>query len=377
MDKLNRFDYTVFAVSAVLLILLALTVLVGSRPAQPPRIAYLAPSRGLSNLWLVDPANPQLPPQQITFSETGIYDFEASPDGTSIAYSSQDAATGIREIYLLDVASGTTQRLTNCTAEDADCTTPAWRPDGSVIAYERITLNSALGLGASAPRVWLMDMTATTPTHVPLFTESQILGYGAQWAGNGSRIALYDSVNQSIMIYNFEARQENDRLDVIAAGNGSVGSLSPNGNLLVYPELILDGSFTRAALRLADLDEGQSEYLTPEGERVDDATAVWHPDGTRIAFTRQNLDEGFTGGDQIYLMDVPTRTVTPLVFDSGYTNGALSWSPDGTQLVMQRFPFPSSANSTPEIWTYTLDSGQIRRVVEDGYLPGWVPGQQP
>lgn len=53
-----------------------------------------------------------------------------SPDGTRLAYVSD--ATGYREVWLMDVASGQRRQLTN---DKAWTDSPVWSPDGSSIAY--------------------------------------------------------------------------------------------------------------------------------------------------------------------------------------------------------------------------------------------------
>jgi len=63
-----------------------------------------------------------------------------SPDGNTLAYTglSDDSGDGIGDnydIYLMDLGSGDTQRLT--TSPDQE-DTPRWSPDGSVIAYQRV-----------------------------------------------------------------------------------------------------------------------------------------------------------------------------------------------------------------------------------------------
>ncbi len=63
-----------------------------------------------------------------------------SPDGSSLAYTgmSDDSGDGIgdnSDIYMMNLGSGHTQRLT--TSPDQE-DTPRWSPDGSAIAYQRV-----------------------------------------------------------------------------------------------------------------------------------------------------------------------------------------------------------------------------------------------
>jgi Tol biopolymer transport system component len=122
-------------------------------------------------------------------------------------------------------------------------------------------------------------------------------------------------------------------------------------------------------LLLGDLDTGDSRDLLPDGQ-----AAVWHPDGRRIALLRQYTDgESKTQGQQVYLYDLADETLTPLIVDNAYNHGALSFSPDGASLLVQRY---SLAAPLPEVWVYEMASGALTLVASNSYLPEWIPQPQ-
>jgi Tol biopolymer transport system component len=338
-----------------------------------PQVAYLAPADSApQNIWIVDPADPSTA-EQVTFSLSGIFDYGVSPDGTKIAFAERNTSTGTSDIKLLDLETRGLQQLTNC--QDSDCTTPVWRPDGQVIAYQRVDFNTALeNVPASPTRVWLIDLMTTPASTRPLFEDSQVLGHSPQWSADGSRITVFDIGKSAIVIYDFN----DDSTALIPSRYGSTGALSPDGTQLVYAELIFDENQARSHLQIADLVTRQFSTLTAPEDPIDDDMAAWSPDGDFLAIARRYMDNRYTRGRQIYLMNPVDGTIEPLVVDDRYSNGFFSWDPNGRQLVIQRFPEldesgqPNSSGQA-EIWTYDLDTGALVQVAVNGFFPRWVP----
>lgn len=342
-----------------------------------PRVAFLSPASGAPlNIWLADPANPANA-QQVTFSPSGVFDFGVSPDGSQIAFAERNSDTGTSDIKLLDLETGGIQQLTNCL--DADCTTPVWRPDGQVIAYERVDFNSDMqNISNSPTRIWLIDLSTVPATTRPLFEDTQILGYGLQWSRDGSRATLFDISSQGILLHDFEAGST----VVIPSRYGSTGALSPDGTRIVFPEVILsETGEARSFLQMANADTQELTPLSHPDEPVDDDAAAWSPDGETLVISRRYMDDRFTRGRQLYRFDLADNSVEPLVVDPVYANGFFSFDPTGTQLVIQRFPELTASGTrgevntagTPEIWTYDLNTQELTQVATDSFFPRWVP----
>ena len=338
-----------------------------------PRIAYLYPADDAPhNIWITDPLHPDQA-KQITDSPTGIDDYSVSPDGTKLAFveanPANDTGAATSDIKLIDLASGALEQVTNCS--NAVCTAPVWRPDGKVIAYERTEYDAQFGSGP--PRIWLIDLTTKPATTRPLFQETQILGYDAQWSGDGNRIALVDSASVSILVYDFST----GKIISIASQAGESGALSPDGTRLIYPDIVFqpEGAFTKQ--RLAVLDSGDFLSLTDQDAPISDRQARWSPDGTKIALARENQNSPVRG-IQIALYDLRTDQTTMLTNDSHYANLSFWWSPTGEQLAIQRVPeldnnLQPNSDALPEIWTYDLSSGALNQVTTNAYLPRWIP----
>lgn len=340
---------------------------------RQPQVVYLYPADGFpQNIWMADPANPDTP-QQVTFSASGILDYAVSPDGRTLAFSERRTDRPASDIKLLNLDTGTVTPVTNCT--DSDCSGPVWRPDGNLLAYTRVDMNTLLpGVGVSPFRIWLLDITTNPATSQPLFQDSQALGYGPQWSADGTRLSLFDSSVPGLVVYDFET----DETIVIQSDNGSFGALSPDGTDLVFPEVVLDQGRAWSRLLVAELDNQDIRGLAQDGELVDDTFAMWHPDGERLAVGRRYRDDRFTQTIQLYLVDAATGASEPLVVDERYNNGFVRWDPTGRALVMQRFQQftddgTQNRGGRPEIWTYDLESGTLTMVAANGMFPRWVP----
>ncbi len=338
---------------------------------QRPRVAYLLPADGFpQNIWIADPLDPA-GAAQITFAPDGVYDYDVSPDGTRIAFSEANTLNGIHDIKLLDLDTGALTQLTNCV--DASCTNPVWRPDGRVIAYERIEYNSEFSVGSSPTRVWLLDVTTTPATTRPLFADSQILGYDPQWSADGQRIALMDRATSAILVYDFNTEE------IVAVPNlaGTSGALSPDGRTLIFPDIVFEeGAAARETLRLAEIDTGAFRLLTDPNEPIDDKRARWSFDGAWVAVARQ--DHRVARGVQLYLYDPVSEQIRLLTDDPRYSNMFFRWDPTGAQIVIQRFPEltddlqPNTAGR-PEIWTLDVATRELTLVASNAFLPRWIP----
>ena len=369
--QVSLLDATVWIVIAVLVG--ALVVLAGvSDPARRgAQIAYLYPAMGgTQNIWLTSLTDPSQA-VQITQEKGGVYNFDVSNDGRFIVYTGRSLETGTNDLFLLDLQTHNIQPLTNCAAQHADCSTPAIKPDGKIVDYERMEITTNSGPGAI--RIWLVVMTKQPYTSRPLTDDSQFVGHSPQWAQVGDTLAFYsaDVTSPGIMVYNFIPRAGEKSLKFIPASNGVVGTISPNGRKLAFPDIVQGPNGYGAVLKTADLDALKFTPLTPDDEPVEDTAAAWHPDGQRIAIERRYTDNRHTSGFQIYLYDPRTGDTQPIAYDAHYSHGFLEWNKAGDKLLYQRFAL-NEADAKPEVGVSDLTTGQNSVIVLNAFSPRWV-----
>lgn len=369
--RLSRFDLTVLMVAAVLIAALAASLVLLRVPDQPLRIAYLAPAdSGPQNIWAVIPGDSGSA-SQLTFTEGGIFDYAPSPDGRKIAFAERDFETNRVNLKLLDLYSGSVTPLAHCGAVNADCTTPAWRADGSTLAYMRRSYDDLLGGGT--PKIWMIDgLNGGELRDYPLFNDNQTTGSQPVWSADGRRLAFYEDSGRGVLVFDFNPPDESQRIKFLPADNGMTGALSPSGEMLITSTLAFAGEQSiRMQLVIADLLANTTRDLFPDGESNDGVAASWHPDGRRVAILRQYTDEArATRGQQVYLYDIVDETLSALIVDDAFNNGSLSFSPNGEMLLIQRFEFGAFQ---PGLWVYEMATGTLRETVPNAYLPAWIP----
>jgi Tol biopolymer transport system component len=139
-----------------------------------------------------------------------------SPDGTKLAFMAHDGAD--YNIYVLDVTTGATERLTDAPGDDGY---PAWSPDGSMIAFSS-ERDDCLNVPATSPcwrdpegepgeysDTWIMDADGSHERRVtPEF------GLFMTWAPDGSCLLV-----SGVSLYVIRP-DGTGRVDVLARSGG-------------------------------------------------------------------------------------------------------------------------------------------------------------
>ena len=341
------------------------------------RVAYLTSAP--PNLWFI-PLAEGAQPQPVTAEPNGVYDFDLSPDGLRFVYSTLRADGGA-DLRVIEVDGSGAADVLLCPGEA--CLSPAFSPDGQRVAYERHTLTVGLSGEASfgAARVHVVDLATRADDAVG---EADAEGRFPRWGPDG-RLSYFDTTRQAIVVQDLATRA----VTYVPDSSGEMGTWSPDGQSIVYPEIYLpDEPPPNPALPAGEHTDRFFSHLLrvtiatnatanlSGGGVVEDASPVYSPSGEWLAFARKSLDQAqWTPGRQLWLMRADGSDAQPLTSEPLYHHSAFVWSPDGRALVYMR-----NNAVTPglpaEIWTINVEGADgtgARQLVVGGYLPEWMP----
>ena len=218
-----------------------------------------------------------------------------SPDGRLVAYTVRevnwDEDAYETEIWVADVAAGTTHQLTNARKSSSS---PKWSPDGSRIAFASTR--------SDKQQIWLIR---------PSFGEAEQLtredeGVGSfAWSPDGKQIALTMTDPKP------ETWKDRDKK---------------------YGEFeIVDEDQRLTHLWVIDLESKKTTRLTKGGFTV--GSFDWSPDSRAIAFDHTiNGDPSNSGTADISIVTVADAVIRPLVTQAG-PDRSPRWSPDGARIA--------------------------------------------
>ena len=275
---------------------------------------------GDGNLHLVDPSTGQTRvlvracPAIDENCAARIGSADWSPDGTRIVYAmeTERGAGGAAGIYVLDLGSGQTARLTSCSDPCWSQTELDWSPDGTRIAYTQHAdgiCTAAAGFDGRCG-VFIVDVDGSAP--VELRTGFLIDPVDPSWSPDGLEIA-FTARGSAVTTPRQPAEWTVYRIGT--DGSGPV-PLTTNDRFLAAPAKPAwspDGSLIAFVVTDAPSYYSQLWTMAPDGSDLTfvadlgccgqgggldkDPSPEWSPDGTRIAVTVESSYLGILDRD--------------------------------------------------------------------------------
>jgi len=347
-----------------------------------PRVLFLEPSEGVSFLRIRTPELDET--DVLTEISTEILDFSVSNDGTMVVYTAlrEDAGT---DLYVIDLVSDEERPILECPSPRR-CQNPHLSPKKDWVIFEQVELQAGVGGKwlAGYPQVFLRNLVEGS--QVIQVGKEQHTSSDPSWSPLGF-LSFYDGTTQEIMITDLTNPAAPKELNSVPSALEVVGNWSPDGEFLVFPNLvILDETYEKHDVtgdefslfyshifRLSLSSGFVTDLSGPDFGLVEDASPTYSPDGLWIAFTRKYLDENrWTPGRQLWLMRSDGTQARQITQDAKFNHFSLSWSPDSTRIAFVRADQDDLA-SPAEIWLFDLVSDELGFLQSGGYLPHWLP----
>jgi Tol biopolymer transport system component len=302
------------------------TPAVSGRPETgptPTRVPYLQVP------YLIDLNTGELTP--LPTSIAGVGGYSVSPDGTMVAYVSDDDE-GRRNVFIASLDGTDVQQVTHHDVRGPALTDfPDWSPDGAAIAYSR----GESGLGDGRFRnVFVLDL-ATGVTSQVTNEKPQGVGMGAlhpQFSPDGASIVYWVLRGDDFGVRSVPVTGGKSTLLVGGGKNdvqASFPTFSPDGSALAV------GCFGRLdGICIAGADGTNLRELVSVPPVYHLYGPEWSPDGTRIAYTTRATNwtaytTGATNNDRVFVVDVATGETTFVA--EGIAD---DWLDDHTLIVM-------------------------------------------
>jgi Tol biopolymer transport system component len=284
-----------------------------------------------------------------------------SPDGRYIAYDlPPKEGMSDRDIFLLEIDGEHESLLVEHPANDVY---PVWTRDGKHILFASDRTGS-MGL-------WITSVAEGKPLGSPELIKQdvgrQIWPMGLTRDGKfyySLRVGMMDVQVASLDTKTGKLLEQPRRATERFIGSNRSPDWSPDGRQLVYvsrrgPMPFGTGSFI---LCIRSLESGEERDLVPKLNYL--WPPRWSPDGRSILLLANDVKNR----QGLYLMDVESGDVTPLVQLRDVYMSGLVWSPDGKAIFYRRHGLSSH---TPSIVMRQLETGQETEIVRAD--PGGSP----
>ena len=283
-----------------------------------------------------------------------VGDSQISPNGKWVAFTlstriEEDNTTAIETFVVPADGSSAPRRITH---EGRSVATPRWTDDGMLQYSLNAKVNSAIFLGGDTPQprprtdAALFKVNVDDPNATPATTTAAaagVLSADGKWRAQARDLprAPVAEVTGTDFEKRHATRFKGRTFDWMRFQQDGQD----------YPTL---DPRTRPAAEIAitAVEGGQPKTITTLGMRA--ANVAWHPNGTTIAFTADDMWQNEQAYEQPDIYIVSTRGDVKRLTNDGYVWSSLSYSPDG------QFLASASADGTVRFYTNATNITIIR-----------------
>ncbi len=330
---------------------------------RPALILALGQSDFGTEIFLIDTENGGVP-GQLTNTGGQIYDYAPSPDGEEIVYSVHNDSGGL-DLWIFRRDGSDPHVLIECGANR--CTTPDWSRTAYQLTYTRENRADSDTDIQGRNEIWVMDLMSKQAAR--LFAENYEAGSDSKWSPDGQWISFWNRQKSQIQLVNLE----NENVISLDTPNGNAGCWSPDGRVYYYSGMLGgEGNFLNLILSVHTEKSTVSEILGGDdgegGLSVDNP--ICNPVDQWLAVRIQpNIN---IPGYEFIAVKPDTKEMVSIMKDYSRIISGYSWSPDGSQIVLQTFPLGGDLSDF-QIWIWDQADKEVR-VLSTGFrIPKWLP----
>ena len=207
-----------------------------------------------------------------------------SPDGTKLAFVSEQSDLLINGIFVLNLETGTTTQLTQ-----GDGIHPQWSRDGSRIAYTCNTGGTSIGLQNVATDVCVINSDGSSQAN--LTADSAGLDAYPSWTSDGRIVFMSsrDLATSGLFAEIYVMNGDGSGITALTADKkvwNAAPSVSSDGTRIAYESNREVG--VGSEIYTMDLDGSKTARVT--NDKVWNQNPVWSPDGSKLLFAKGGAD---------------------------------------------------------------------------------------
>jgi dipeptidyl aminopeptidase/acylaminoacyl peptidase len=306
-----------------------------------------------ADLWILDVASGVS--RRLTANKASDTSPAFSPDGGRLAFLSKREGDPATEIYILPLDGGEAERLTEMPNA---VSSPRWFPDGMRIAF----LSNVVA-GAESPEETKKALEKREKATVKArTTENRLYRYWDHWLTDGEYPHLFvvDVATKKVTDLMPGSRR------YLGLDEGGSFDIAPDGGSVVFAANSTREPYATLNwdLFLVPAAGGDVRNLTP-ARPAEDVNPVFSPDGKTVAFGTHVKADGWPDYTRLALLDVATGRVTLLT--DGWENSCAGWTfaRDGKTIV-----FTAEVRARTNLYAISVSGGTPRLLWKGGTAAG-------